>query len=466
MDTLTLFRRRTFLCVFVFGILGLLGCGPDAGEGPPTEALCEQYPCDPACADLAFRCSDACVDPADPPTWCIDPNCDALCDPCDADCQACHATCEQRYQGPDLPAPHCDAISMATAEHPHRWELSFEADGADPSWVLSVWNDASEQLVAVRWELPSGRTLDFDTWAGVNAHQQNISPSLVTLLTPMAPQHQELLEAGVHRITVDLEGEGLPCWQWIPQHRVQEGLPYRLRLRIVAVGTSFVDAEQMRSDPLLRKAIIHTQEQFADAGIWVHVQDWVMADEEVRDAYREIATGDQARELLGRLPAGALDDPVDALRVDVALIDRFTTASMLSGLAGGLPGPAALHAQESAGVVISSALLPHHRGEEQVGMILAHELGHYLGLRHTSSWPTFGPDLLDDTPECSKVVYDHNSYDCPDAYNVMFPLLSMRAPHWWSDAQKYVMRQHPAVTQRTPSHIESHESKTSQGLRK
>lgn len=448
MDAWILLCRRT--CLLIFSLL-LFACAPDDPGGEPPADFCTEHPCDARCADLTFRCSDACADPDDLPEECIVPACDRLCDPCDASCDACHDTCSEHYAGPPIPPARCDATSMASEAHPHRWEISFETTAQDPSWVLSIWSDAQEQLVGVEWMLPSGRRLDLDTWAGVNAHQQNISPALMTLLTPMAPQHADLLEPGVHRITVDLEGGGQPCWQWTPQHPVQDALPYRLRLRLVAVGTSFVDAAQMRSDPLLRKALEYAQDQFAAAGIALYVKEWAVAEASVRDAYRELSNPQQARELLAMLPAIERTHPVDVLQVDVAMIDRFTLASMLSGLVGSLPGPAALHGQESAGVVISSSLLPHHRGDEQVGMILTHELGHYLGLRHTSSWPGFGPDLLADTPECPKAVYDQNSYDCPDAYNVMFPLLSMREGHWWSEMQKAVMRAHPAVTQRTPT---------------
>src|SRR5699024_1950430 len=135
--------------------------------------------------------------------------------------------------------------------------------------------------------------------------------------------------------------------------------------------------------------------------------------------------------------------------VNVALIDRFGDGSDLAGITGGLPGPVALHANEASGVALSMELLPFYRCPEQVAKILVHELGHYLGLRHTSSWPSLGFDPLDDTPECSQSVFTSNSNDCPDAYNMMFPSLSMREPHWWSDEQVQVMRWHPAVTQRT-----------------
>ena len=55
-----------------------------------------------------------------------------------------------------------------------------------------------------------------------------------------------------------------------------------------------------------------------------------------------------------------------------------------------------------------------------------HELGHFFGLDHTSSWgntPSF--DNLSDTPECSNITADVSVLkSCPDYGNIMFPYSS------------------------------------------
>lgn len=356
------------------------------------------------------------------------------------------------YLGPALPDVECTAELIAAGDEttPAQWNLFVEVDAQTPSWLLSVWDPNHQPLSALEWELPSGTVLDLGTWEQFRAHQEQISPTLVTMLQPMAPKYADLLEPGTHRISLASEGDDAPCWRWTPQLDVQEELPYRLRLDLIAVGAQFVDAQAFEEDPLMRAALVYAQEQFALAGIDLHVRTWSVAEPSLSDAYGELSNVSEARELLGSLPNLEEDDPLAQLSVPVALIDGFSIESGLLGFAGALPGPVALHGQEGAGVVASVALLESYRGPEQVGMMLVHELGHYLGLRHTSSWPNFGPDPLDDTPECPQDVYQTNSYDCEDAYNVMFPLLSMSEDHWWSEEQVEVMRGHPAVTQRTP----------------
>lgn len=76
------------------------------------------------------------------------------------------------------------------------------------------------------------------------------------------------------------------------------------------------------------------------------------------------------------------------------------------GVAGGIPGPVGVQGTARSVVVVALADLPGGPGGEpkphEVGLTMAHEGGHYLGLFHTSEndWGGFGPkisDPLDDT---------------------------------------------------------------------
>lgn len=68
-------------------------------------------------------------------------------------------------------------------------------------------------------------------------------------------------------------------------------------------------------------------------------------------------------------------------------------------LAGGTPGPMGMHGTGASGIAIATDMM---LGEpQQLGRTLAHELGHYLGLFHTSERNGEVLDPFDDTPSCT-----------------------------------------------------------------
>ncbi|NOY92416.1 MAG: hypothetical protein GXP55_14575, partial [Deltaproteobacteria bacterium] len=68
------------------------------------------------------------------------------------------------------------------------------------------------------------------------------------------------------------------------------------------------------------------------------------------------------------------------------------------GASGGIPGPQGVMATAGSGVVVAASVI----GEERLslGRVLAHEIGHFLGLFHTSELDGGGEESLADTPYC------------------------------------------------------------------
>jgi hypothetical protein len=89
----------------------------------------------------------------------------------------------------------------------------------------------------------------------------------------------------------------------------------------------------------------------------------------------------------------------------------------VAGYALGLPGPFAAGRPTAAVLVSAAPFASPSTGvldTEAMGVTCAHEIGHYLGLYHTSERDGRQHDPIGDTPECA------GASACPDAGNVMF----------------------------------------------
>jgi hypothetical protein len=117
------------------------------------------------------------------------------------------------------------------------------------------------------------------------------------------------------------------------------------------------------------------------------------------------------------------------------------------GLSGGIPGPLLNGTQDSGIAIRTVTFWSCSNCLGAFASLLSHEIGHYLGLYHTSSADVSSWDPFSDTPEC------HNPeppeppvfpYGCGDFANVMFPLIHS-ANTEWSPGQARVVPTHPIV---------------------
>ena len=141
---------------------------------------------------------------------------------------------------------------------------------------------------------------------------------------------------------------------------------------------------------------------------------------------------------LSTLPGEGVEE---RLSLNVFFIDQFASSGgNVLGISAGIPGVAGLHGMPGTGVIVAGGLLSDAGLAAQV---TAHELGHFLGLFHTTEVGGRSFDPLSDTRECAPNLWS-NPGRCPDISNLMFPFAG-RANTAISDAQSSVIHANPLV---------------------
>lgn len=150
------------------------------------------------------------------------------------------------------------------------------------------------------------------------------------------------------------------------------------------------------------------------------------------DAGYQIDTVAQSRALWAAHSIGAARTrPINVMLV--------RTLSFAGGVAGAVPGAPGVYGRGVSGVTVA----PLASGPTTTGVLLTHEVGHFLGLSHTSD-EFFGPDLISDTPACANPAGN----GCPDARNLMFPYFPTRDPLGLTAGQARVLEGSPWVYRR------------------
>lgn len=163
-----------------------------------------------------------------------------------------------------------------------------------------------------------------------------------------------------------------------------------LRVNLCLTGALGITAALAKDHPRIQQAVAQLQGIYAAAGIEVQV---ALADVVAPNLLVE---HDAADDELAALFATGAKLP---LGINVFLIEQLyrtqpTGTQPIAGLAGGIPGPPLQMGTPSAGVAVSLALGPGE--DDRLGTVIAHELGHFLGLYHTVEAAAAGAEPLND----------------------------------------------------------------------
>jgi len=214
-----------------------------------------------------------------------------------------------------------------------------------------------------------------------------------------------------------------------------------LAVNIYLVGVPGLNASSARNDTDLNQVLSAFERIYADAGITITETRFFELSSSDTERFRIIRDFTEIYELIARSTAPG-DTLEEALSVNIFLIQDFAIpqAPGVLGISAGIPGVPGLHGTQGSGLVFTSASLGSSNAS--LGQTMAHEVGHFNGLRHTTEHGG-GGDPLDDTAQCRD---PNNGASCPDSGNFMFPFsVGGLDQTTVSDDQGQVLRWSPLV---------------------
>ncbi len=364
----------------------------------------------------------------------------------DSDCRSGYA-CRDGEQGrsycdsiaPALPSPEPAQDADLNVVCSNTKSLSFELPAGSIGFYIAPFSKQQQKVTPLTLRVPSGRTLDIRTEYAFMA----INPDLLGNLAPIqfpatdAPNLRDLFGPGAYTMTVQTSAPEL-CYYVIPKRA--EGATIDLNLYVV--GVPGLTATSARDDADVRQVVDTMRAIYAPMGIDVRVAAYLAPSQALVTRYSVIRDLYDVFNLVAasQTPSGGLEQK---LAVNVFLIEDFNVADApgLLGLSTGIPGMAGLHGTTGSGLVFSTASLGLDNAS--LGQTLAHEVGHFLGLRHTTEHGGSSADPISDTPRC---LNPQLGFKCQDAENFMFPFsLGGNRQVKSTAGQRFVLRRSPLV---------------------
>lgn len=352
-------------------------------------------------------------------------NCRAgyICQPFGQGIGVCFPNPNEPVLAPEDIADQPVGIECVPPSNGNTFELPFTIAEDTTAYMVVPFSEDGQTVDPRGIALPSGEVINF---RGNNAFQRAtaqlfgvVSPTVVPATRDFSAQ----LEAGDHTFLINSNSERM-CYYTLEE--TSPGTRIDFNVYLVGIGRTAANAP---NDPDMQAVFEQFESVYTPAGVEIGEIRYIDVTGEDAQRFQVIRSQGDVGEVLKltERPGDTLDD---TLSLNLVFIRSFALpgGGGVLGISQGLPGPAGLHGTQTSGVVFTGEFIGsrfQERGGQVVdgnvftGNVLAHEVGHYLGLFHTTEQNQQTTDPLGDTPDCRNANFPNG---CPDQNNLMFPL--------------------------------------------
>lgn len=343
-------------------------------------------------------------------------------------------TADQGWCGPD-PGTDSDitfSFDCAPASN-DTVELDYAIAPSTYSYQIMPFASTNSWISPRHITTPDGSLIDF---TGANFFQ--VSPlsevGFNPTIVPGAPQFQDQLQSGSHTYTL-ATGASEVCY-----YLYQATDPGSVvDINFYFVGVDGLSASNAANHNQFQSMITSMGHYYGQVGLSIGEKRYFDVSQQVTDNFRVLDSHEELAELLtySEEPGPDLDS---TMSVNLFLVEQITYGALGSSM--GAPGAVGIHESWLSGVVMSTEYLDQGpQGITVSAVTAAHEVGHFLGLNHTSETDGQTFDALSDTPQCPNINLS-NPANCPDWGNLMFPMADTGNTAL-SDGQGFVLKANP-----------------------
>lgn len=294
------------------------------------------------------------------------------------------------------------AVGQGQVSQPRTFTLSADASGFA---VVVLDADGSTEQLAV-WQLrdPSGALV-----AAVSepfGHEARDIPGFATAVVQVPDRGGFVPASGAWTVTLFRNGGPSHVWLRVVESRRAAPAASTLDLNLWFVGLDGgLSAATAPTDPDFQAILTAFRARLGPFHIAIGATEYfdVTGVDAQKYAYLDLATAPLAPGEDTDLVKLASNVPASNRGLDFFFVMGVSVPGVVAK-AGAIPGPPLHHGVAGAGVVVS--LANYFGGTKAaaipvVGLTMAHEMGHQLGLYHTSEGSGLAHDPIADTPECT-----------------------------------------------------------------